>query len=90
MTNELSVCFQPNEIIYVCREEIPIYTYIPEVDCEATLLHPSTTRIPDSCEYRFFKLSKTLWIPLHLSNQWLFVNPNAESFKFYVRMKQLL
>jgi hypothetical protein len=78
-TNELSGCFQPNEITYVCREEIPIYTYIPEVDCEATLLHPSTTRIPDSCECRFFKLSKTLWIPLHSSNQWLFVNPNAET-----------
>jgi hypothetical protein len=26
-TNELTGCFQPNEFMYVCREEIPIYTY---------------------------------------------------------------
>jgi hypothetical protein len=49
-TNELTGCFQPNEFMYVCmyvcREEIPIYTYIPEVNCEATLLHPSTTESP--------------------------------------------
>jgi hypothetical protein len=78
-TNELTVCFQPNEITYVCREEIPIYTYVPELDCEATLLHPSTTNIPSSCEYRFLKLRQTLWIPLHMSNQWLFVNPQSET-----------
>jgi hypothetical protein len=68
-TNELTGCFQPNEFTYVCKEEIPIYTYISEMDCEATLLHPSTTKIPNNCDYRFFKLSKTLWIPLHLCNQ---------------------
>jgi hypothetical protein len=45
-TNELTGCFQPNEFMYVCREELPIYTYVPETDCEATLLHPSTTKIP--------------------------------------------
>lgn len=41
-TNELTGCFHPNEFLYVrvCREEIPIYTYVPEIDCEATLLHP--------------------------------------------------
>jgi hypothetical protein len=79
-TNELTGCFQPNEFTYVCREEISMYTYIPQMDCEATLLHPSTTKIPNNCEYRFFKLSKTVWIPLHLSNQWLFVNPQTETF----------
>jgi hypothetical protein len=79
-TNELTGCFQPNEFTYACKGKIPIYTYIPEMDCEATLLHPSTTKIPDSCEYRFFKLSKTLWIPQHLSNQWHFVNPQTETF----------
>jgi hypothetical protein len=64
----------------VCKEEIPIYTYVPELDCETTLLHPSTTSIPNNCEYRFLKLSKTFWIPLHLSNQWLFVTPQTETF----------
>jgi hypothetical protein len=52
-TNELTGCFHPNEFLYVCREEIPIYTYVPEQDCESTLLHPSTTTIPKNCEYRF-------------------------------------
>jgi hypothetical protein len=59
-TNELTGCFQPNKLTYVCKEEIPIYTYIPEMDCEATLLHPSTTKIPDNCEYRFFKLTVSI------------------------------
>jgi hypothetical protein len=44
--NELTGCFQPSELIHVCKEEIPIYTYVPETDCEATLLHPSATKIP--------------------------------------------
>jgi hypothetical protein len=35
--NELTSCFQPNQLMYVCKEDIPIYTYVPEVDCEATL-----------------------------------------------------
>jgi hypothetical protein len=47
--NELTGCFQPNEITYVCREEIPIYTYVPDMDCEATLLHPSTSKTPENC-----------------------------------------
>jgi hypothetical protein len=79
-TNELTGCFQPNELMYVCEEGIPIYTYVPEVDCEATLFHPSTVEVPDSCEYRFFRLSNTFWISLHLSNQWLFVTPKTETF----------
>jgi hypothetical protein len=78
--NELTGCFQPNEFNYVCKEDIPIYTYVPDLDCEATLLHPSTSKIPRKCEYNFFKLLKTFWIPLHRSNQWLFVTPQIETF----------
>jgi hypothetical protein len=79
-SNELSGCFELNEFKHVCREEIPIYTYVPNIDCEATLLHPSTMKLPDNCEYRIFKLSKTFWIPLYMSNQWLFVTPEIETF----------
>jgi hypothetical protein len=79
-SSELIGCFQPNELMYVCKEDIPIYTYIPDIDCEATLLHPSTTKIPNNCEHRIFKLRKTFWIPLHWSNQWLFVAPQTELF----------
>jgi hypothetical protein len=50
------------------------------MECEVTLLHPSTTKIPSNCEHRFFKLSKTFWIPLYMSNQWLFVTPQTETF----------
>jgi hypothetical protein len=75
--NEITGCYQPNESLYVCKEEIPIYTYIPDMDCEATMLHPSNTKIPINCEFRFLKLRKTLWIPLHLNNQWLFVAPQT-------------
>jgi hypothetical protein len=78
--NELTSCFQPNQLMYVCKEDVPIYTYVPEADCEATLLHPSTTKVPKVCEYRYFKLSTTMWIPLHLSNEWLFVAPQSETF----------
>lgn len=78
--NELTGCFQPNEFIYICREEIPIYTHVPKLDCESTLLHLSTTRIPNSCEYRLLRLSKTFWMPLHMGNHWLFASPNTETF----------
>jgi hypothetical protein len=76
----LTGCFQLNEITFICKGEIPIYTYTPDLDCEATLLHPSTTRIPDDCDYSFFKLSRTFRIPLHKSNKWLFVTPQVETF----------
>jgi hypothetical protein len=65
---------------YVCKEEIPIYTYVPEADCQATLLHPSTVKVSEICEYRFFTLSNTLWVTLHMSNEWLFVTPQMETF----------
>jgi hypothetical protein len=78
--NELTSCFQPNHLMYVCKEDVPIYTYVPVVDCEATLLHPSTTKVPKVCEYRYLKLSTTMWIPLNMSKEWLFVTPHAETF----------
>jgi hypothetical protein len=28
-------------------------------------------KVPEKCEYRFLKLSNTLWVPLHMSNEWL-------------------
>ena len=50
--NELSACFQPNTFNYVCQENILMYNYIPELDCESTLLCPSTERIPENCDTR--------------------------------------
>jgi hypothetical protein len=79
-TNELTDYFELNNLFYVCRAEIPIYVYIPDIDCEAALLHISTTKLPESCEHRIFKLSKTFWIPLHMSNRWLFITPEIETF----------
>jgi hypothetical protein len=78
--NELSECFHPNEFYYVCKEEIPIYTYVPDWDCEATLLQPSVTKVPSTCEYRILKLDKTYCIPLHMSNEWIFIAPRIETF----------
>jgi hypothetical protein len=88
-TKDITGCYQPNEITYVCKEDIPIYAYIPELDCEATMLHPSTVRIPENCEHTFFKLSQTFWIPLHLSNQWLFVAPRPETFTILCQQKTI-
>jgi hypothetical protein len=42
------------------------------------LIHPSSTKVPESCEVRVTKLVKTYWIPLHMSNQWLYVAPEPE------------
>ncbi|KAJ4440581.1 hypothetical protein ANN_08726 [Periplaneta americana] len=36
-SNELQLCFQPNELHFVCKEEIPLYTYVQGMDCEASL-----------------------------------------------------
>jgi hypothetical protein len=38
-SNEITACYQPNEFLYMCKEDIPIYTHIPEIDCEATMIH---------------------------------------------------
>jgi hypothetical protein len=79
-TKELTGCFQPNEVLYVCREEIPIYTYIPELDCEAI---PQLLKFQVTVNTDFFKLSETCWISLHMSNQWLFVTPQTETFTIF-------
>ena len=48
---ELQACLMPNELTYVCKEILPIFTYIANEDCEATLIHPSTISLPDKlCE----------------------------------------
>ena len=53
---ELQACFTPNALSYVCKENVPILTYIPNEDCESTLIHPSTVSIPNNvCEQRFDK-----------------------------------
>jgi len=78
---ELQVCLIPNEITYVCKETLPIVTYTPKEDCEATLIHPSTTSLPKGlCEQRILTLNQTYWIPLHMSNEWLYTSPKDEIF----------
>lgn len=77
-TNELAGCFQPNALHKVCKADVPIFSYIPDVDCEMTLIHPTSNKIPESCEVRVVKLLKTYWIPLRMSNQWLYVTPEPE------------
>ena len=78
---ELQACFTPNALSYVCKGDVPILTYIPNEDCESTLIHPSTISIPNNvCEQRLINLEHTYWIPLHLSNEWLYVAPKPELF----------
>ena len=78
---ELQACFLPNEFNYVCHETLPILTYIPNEDCEATLIHPSTISFPGNvCVQGLLNLEYTYWIPLHLSNEWLYVAPKTEVF----------
>lgn len=79
-SSDLAKCFQPNELNYVCAETIPINTYIADYDCEATLLHPNNMKIPNSCVTKILPLQHTLWIPLHMSNEWLYVAPREETF----------
>jgi len=78
---ELQASLKPNEITYVCKETLPIITYTPKEDCEATLIHPSTTSLPKGlCEQRILSLDQTYWIPLHMSNEWLHISPKDEIF----------
>ena len=66
---------------YVCKETLPLHTYILNEDCESTLIHPSTLSIPKQlCEQRVLNLETTYWILLHFSNEWLYVTPNDEIF----------
>ncbi|PNF43411.1 hypothetical protein B7P43_G13447 [Cryptotermes secundus] len=77
---ELEKCLQPNNLNYVCAEMTPIVTYVPNVDCVATLLHPNNQKIPDDCTFNYLPLRQVIWIPLHLSNAWLYVAPQLELF----------
>jgi len=62
-------------------ETLPILTYIPNEDCEGTLIHPSTNALPNkACEQGLLSLEYTYWMPLHMSNEWLYVTPNTEVF----------
>jgi hypothetical protein len=67
---DLQSCFKPNELHFVCQETVPIQTYVPNEDCEATLLHPSTASPPDKvCEQSILTLESTYWVPLYMSNE---------------------
>ena len=73
---ELQACFMPNDLNYVCKENLTIVTYVPNADCESTLIHPSTTFLRYKiCEQRMLTLDQTYWIPLYFSNKWLFTAP---------------
>jgi len=62
-------------------KKLPILTYIPSEDCEATLIHPFTVSFPTKvCEQGLLKLESTYWIPLYMSNKWLFITPSDEIF----------
>jgi hypothetical protein len=58
-TKESATCYKPNDFTYACKEEILMYTYNPAVDCKATLLYASTTRIPDILRRIFIHVSKS-------------------------------
>ena len=54
---ELHTCLMPNELNYVCNENLPIVTYVPNDDCESILIHTSTISIPHKvCEQRILTL----------------------------------
>jgi hypothetical protein len=79
--DELQACHLPNEFNYVCQENLPIHTYVPNEDCESTLIHPSTVSLPDQvCVQGLLNLEHTYWVPLHMSNEWLYVAPRTEVF----------
>ena len=78
---QLQAGFMPNELSYVFKKNVPIVTYIPNVDCESTLIHPSTMMILRKvCEQQILTLEHTYWIPLHLSNERLSTAPTTELF----------
>jgi hypothetical protein len=80
---ELQACFKPNELNYVCQETVPILTYIPNEDCESTLIHPSTVSLPAKvCEQGLLRIENPYWIPLHMSNEWLYVTPKSDSLSY--------
>ena len=78
---ELQASFMPNDLNYVCKENIPIFTHVPNDNSESTLIHPSTISLPyNVCEQRILTLDQTYWIPLHFCNEWLFTTLTRELF----------
>jgi hypothetical protein len=78
---ELQAYVKPNELNYVCQETVPILTYIPNENCESTLIHPSTVSLPARvCEQGLLRLETPYWIPLHMSNECLYATPKNEIF----------
>jgi len=77
--NELSAT-TPNEITFVCKEALPILTYTPQEICGANLIHSSASFPKGFCEQRILTLEYTYWIPLHMSNEWLYASPKDEIF----------
>jgi hypothetical protein len=75
--NELTRCLQPNALQSICKEDIPVFSYLPNGDCEMTLNHPSSTQTPESCDVRVIKLEKTYWIPLHMSKPMALCGPKT-------------
>jgi len=48
---EIQTCLMPYELTFVCKEILPVFTCVPNEDCEATLIHPSTMFLPNQlCE----------------------------------------
>ena len=73
---ELQTCVMPNGLSYVCKEKIPIITYVPNDDCESTFIHPSTISIPHNvCQQGMLTLEQTYWNSLHVSNVYLLLLP---------------
>jgi hypothetical protein len=65
----------------VCKEILSVFTYVPNEDCEAILIHPSTISLPKQlCEQRLLNLDYIYWIPSQFSNEWLYVTPDVEIF----------
>lgn len=78
---QLDKCFKINELKFVCKETTPILNFKAGEDCEATLVHPSTTMVPGSCTQRMVQIDNTLWIKL-LGNEWLHITPTPEIFTY--------
>ena len=55
----------------MCKENVPIVTFLPNEDCESTLIHPYTNSILNKvCEQKGITLKHAYWISLHLNNEW--------------------
>lgn len=79
---QVEKCYQLNEMKFICKESFPITSYKAGEDCEATLLHPSTTETPSTCSHRMIEIRDTLWVKLY-ANEWLHVTRDPSS-QFYV------